>query len=54
MADMDMEMVKPSIIMRTFSKNQRARSPAIIAILKENKGNFCCIIINILLSIIGQ
>ncbi|QCD96151.1 26S proteasome non-ATPase regulatory subunit 10 [Vigna unguiculata] len=37
MADMDMEMDKPSIIMRTFSKNQRARSPAIMAILKENK-----------------
>ncbi|QCD96155.1 ankyrin [Vigna unguiculata] len=38
MANMDMEMDKPSIIMRTFSKNQGVRSPAIVAILKENKG----------------
>ena len=43
MANMDMEMDKPSIIMRTFSKNQGVRSPAIVAILKENKGIFCCI-----------
>ncbi|XP_022635980.1 protein ACCELERATED CELL DEATH 6 [Vigna radiata var. radiata] len=38
MAFMDMEMEKIGRSMRTFSKNEGARSPAIVAILRENKG----------------
>jgi len=33
------------------NQNEGARSPPIVAILKQNKGNFCYIIINFLLSL---
>ncbi|XP_047181205.1 ankyrin-1-like [Vigna umbellata] len=38
MAFMDIEMEKKGRSMPTFSKNEGARSPAIVAILRENKG----------------
>jgi len=37
-----------------YSANQRARSPPILAILNQNKGNYCRIIINFLLSLTNQ
>jgi len=40
--DLDMRMIE-SRRRRTFLQNQGARSPPIVPILNQNKGNFCSI-----------